>query len=112
MMSDLDYENTIAYLDGRIEELEAERKIDKDVLLKQDQTIQLRNAELQTAHEIGARHAKRVGEQAIELQALREAAQAVVDASHIPLTRMPPPTDSYGINARTLYALAKRLEGE
>jgi hypothetical protein len=30
-------------------------------------------AELQTAHEIGARHARRVGEQAIELQALREA---------------------------------------
>jgi hypothetical protein len=35
-------------------------------------------AELQTAHEIGARHAKRVGEQALELQALREAAEALV----------------------------------
>jgi hypothetical protein len=67
-------------LKERIEELEAEREIDKDVLLKQDQTIQLRNAELQTAHEIGARHAKRVGEQAIELQALREAAQAHLHA--------------------------------
>ena len=37
-------------------------------------------AELQTAHEIGARHAKRVGEQALELQALREAAQAHLHA--------------------------------
>lgn len=37
-------------------------------------------AELQTAHEIGARHAKRVGEQALELQALREAAQAWLKA--------------------------------
>jgi hypothetical protein len=84
-MSDLDYENTIAYLDGRIEELEAERKIDKDVLLKQDQTIQLRNAELQTAHEIGARHAKRVGEQAIELQGLREALETLAKTTNTPV---------------------------
>ena len=33
--------------------------------------------ELEVANEIGARHAKRVGEQAIELQALREAVEAI-----------------------------------
>jgi hypothetical protein len=37
-------------------------------------------AELQTAHEIGARHAKRVGEQALELQALRDDVVKAYDA--------------------------------
>jgi hypothetical protein len=64
MMSDLDYENTIAYLDGRIEELEAE---------------------LQTAHEIGARHARRVGEQAIELKALRKALETLAKTTNTPV---------------------------
>jgi adenylosuccinate lyase len=106
-MSDLDYENTIAYLDGRIEELEAERKIDKDVLLKQDQTIQLRNAELQTAHEIGARHAKRVGEQAIELQALREAAEALVKSGF----RVEREDFSTNVDSAKFDALQAALEG-
>jgi hypothetical protein len=39
--------------------------------------------ELEVANEIGARHAKRVGEQAIELQALREAAEELI--RHSPL---------------------------
>jgi hypothetical protein len=57
-------------------------------------------AELQTAHEIGARHAKRVGEQAMELQALREAAK-----KHL----LEP---SLATQQELWAALAKRLEGE
>jgi hypothetical protein len=41
-------------------------------------------AELQTAHEIGARHAKRVGEQALELQALREGLRECAEAAMLP----------------------------
>jgi hypothetical protein len=96
-MSDQDYDNTIDYLDGRVEELEG-RVAALEVELQDrakaaaymDRRRRVRitdlEAELQVAHEIGSRHATRVGEQALEIQALRDAAQAV-EARIVGLTR-------------------------
>jgi hypothetical protein len=64
-------------------------------------------AELQTAHEIGARHAKRVGEQAIELQALREAAEALVKSGF----RVEREDFSTNVDSAKFDALQAALEG-